>query len=114
MMTRRDVLELAAVGTAVSLTPSLISAASPADPPFTVPKLPYAYDALEPHIDAQTMTIHHDKHHQTYVDNLNKAVATDPALAKMSVEELLQKLDTLPAAIRTAVRNSGGGHANHS
>jgi Fe-Mn family superoxide dismutase len=118
MMTRRDVLELAAAGTAVSLTPSLNSAAiagaSPADPPFTLPKLPYAYDALEPYIDAQTMTIHHDKHHQAYIDNLNKAVATDPAANKMSVEELLQKLDTLPAAIKTAVKNNGGGHANHS
>jgi Fe-Mn family superoxide dismutase len=114
MMTRRDVLELAAAGTAVSLTPSIITAASPADPPFTLPKLPYAYDALEPYIDAQTMTIHHDKHHQTYVDNLNKAVGTDPVLSKMTVEELLQKLDTLPAAVKGPVRNSGGGHANHS
>ena len=78
MMTRRDVLELAAAGTAVSLTPSLNSAAiagaSPADPPFTLPKLPYAYDALEPYIDAQTMTIHHDKHHQAYVDKANAAL----------------------------------------
>jgi Fe-Mn family superoxide dismutase len=109
MMTRRSALELAALGAAAAAIE-----AAPADPPFTLPKLPYAYDALEPYIDAQTMQIHHDKHHQAYVDNLNKAVATDPALAKLSVEELLQRLDTLPAAIRTAVRNQGGGHANHS
>ena len=79
-----------------------------------LPKLPYAYDALEPYIDAQTMQIHHDKHHQAYVDNLNKAIGGDPALARLSVEELLQRLDTVPAAVRTAVRNQGGGHANHS
>jgi Fe-Mn family superoxide dismutase len=106
-MTRRTLLELAAFGTAAA-------AASAAEPPFTLPKLPYAFDALEPYIDAQTMQIHHDKHHQAYVDNLNKAVGSDPALAKLSVEELLQRLDTVPVAIRAAVRNQGGGHANHS
>jgi superoxide dismutase, Fe-Mn family len=108
MITRRSLLQAAALGSAAA------AIASAADPPFTLPKLPYAYDALEPYIDAQTMQIHHDKHHQAYVDNLNKAVASDPALAGMSVEELLRKLDTLPAAVRTAVRNQGGGHANHS
>ncbi|MCX6628957.1 MAG: superoxide dismutase [Candidatus Solibacter sp.] len=106
-MTRRTLLELAALGTAAA-------AAAAAEPPFTLPKLPYAFDALEPYIDAQTMQIHHDKHHQAYVDNLNKAVGADAALSKLSVEELLQRLDTLPAAIRTQVRNQGGGHANHS
>jgi Fe-Mn family superoxide dismutase len=106
-MTRRTLLELAALGTAAA-------AASAAEPPFTLPKLPYAFDALEPYIDAQTMQIHHDKHHQAYVDNLNKVVGADAALSKLSVEELLQRLDTLPAAIRTQVRNQGGGHANHS
>ncbi|MEQ1885243.1 MAG: superoxide dismutase [Bryobacteraceae bacterium] len=85
-----------------------------ADPPFTLPKLPYAFDALEPYIDAQTMQIHHDRHHQAYVDNLNRAIASDAELSKLSVEELLQKLDTLPAQIRTQVRNQGGGHANHT
>ena len=85
-----------------------------AEPPFTLPKLPYAYDALEPYIDAQTMQIHHDKHHQAYVDNLNKAIAGDSALSKLTVEQLLERLDTLPANVRTAVRNQGGGHANHS
>ena len=107
MITRRTLLELAAAGAAAS-------AVSAAEPPFTLPKLPYAYDALEPYIDAQTMQIHHDKHHQAYVDNLNKAIAADATLSKLTVEELLQRLDTLPAAVRTAVRIQGGGHANHS
>lgn len=107
MMTRRTLLELASLGTVAAVAPS-------ADPPFTLPKLPYAFDALEPYIDAQTMQVHHDKHHQAYVDNLNKAVGGDAALAKLSVEELLQRLDTLPAPMRTQVRNQSGGHANHS
>jgi len=108
MITRRSLLELAALGSVGALV------ASAADPPFTLPKLPYAYDALEPFIDAQTMQIHHDKHHQAYVDNLNKAIGGDPALAKLSIEELLGRLESLPAAVRTQVRNQGGGHANHS
>jgi Fe-Mn family superoxide dismutase len=108
MITRRSLLELAALGAVAGAT------ASAADAPYTLPKLPYAYDALEPYIDAQTMQIHHDKHHQAYVDNLNKAIGGDPMLARLSVEELLQRLDSLPAAIRTQVRNQGGGHANHS
>ncbi|SPE40764.1 superoxide dismutase, Mn [Candidatus Sulfopaludibacter sp. SbA3] len=107
MMTRRTLLELAALSAASP-------AAQAAEPPFVLPKLPYAYDALEPYIDAQTMQIHHDKHHQAYVDNLNKAISGDAALSRLSVEELLQRLDALPAAVRTAVRNQGGGHANHS
>ena len=82
--------------------------------PFELPKLPYAVDALEPFIDARTMEIHHGKHHQAYVDNLNKAVAGDSQLAAMPVDELLRKLNTLPEKVRTAVRNHGGGHANHS
>ena len=106
-MTRRSLLELAVLGSAAKLVFA-------ADPPFTLPRLPFAYDALEPYIDAQTMQIHHDKHHQAYVDNLNKAVAAEPSLSKLSVDELLQRLETLPAAIRTQVRNQGGGHANHS
>ncbi len=80
----------------------------------TLPKLPYAFDALEPHIDARTMEIHHDKHHQAYVDNLNKALAGAPELAKLPVEDLLRGLASVPEAIRGAVRNHGGGHANHS
>lgn len=81
---------------------------------FTLPKLPYAYDALEPHIDARTMEIHHTKHHQAYIDNANAAIEKHPALASKSVEELLSALDQVPEAIRTVIRNHGGGHANHS
>ena len=79
-----------------------------------LPKLPYAYDALEPFIDEQTMEIHHGKHHQTYVDKLNKALEKYPKLQGKSAEELLKNLELIPEDIRTAVRNHGGGHANHS
>jgi Fe-Mn family superoxide dismutase len=82
--------------------------------PHTLPALPYPYDALEPHFDAQTMTIHHTKHHQTYVDKLNAALSGHPDLEKKSVEELLSNLNAVPENIRTAVRNHGGGHQNHS
>lgn len=81
---------------------------------FTLPKLSYAYDALEPHFDAKTMEIHHTKHHQTYVDKLNAALESHADLQEQSVEELLGSLDQLPESVRTAVRNHGGGHANHS
>lgn len=80
---------------------------------YTVPDLPYAFDALEPHIDARTMEIHHDKHHATYVTNLNKALEGSE-LANQPVEQLITALDRVPESIRTAVRNNGGGHANHS
>lgn len=79
-----------------------------------LPKLPYSYDALEPHIDARTMEIHHTKHHQAYVDNLNKALEGHSELQEKSLEEVLGGIETLPEDIRTAVRNHGGGHANHS
>jgi Fe-Mn family superoxide dismutase len=81
--------------------------------PYELPALPYAYDALEPTIDEQTMRIHHGKHHQAYVDNLNKAVAGTEWDGK-PIEQVLALLDELPDDIRTAVRNNGGGHANHS
>ncbi|MFT8871834.1 MAG: superoxide dismutase [Sporolactobacillus sp.] len=81
---------------------------------FTLPELPYAADALEPYIDEQTMTIHHDRHHRTYVDNLNRALADYESLSSHTLEQLLRALDELPPAIRTAVRNNGGGHYNHS
>lgn len=81
---------------------------------FTLPDLPYATDALEPHIDQKTMEIHHGKHHQGYVNNLNAALEGHPDLADKSITELLSALDALPESIRTAVRNNGGGHANHS
>jgi superoxide dismutase, Fe-Mn family len=79
-----------------------------------LPVLPYAFDALEPHIDAKTMEIHHDKHHAAYVNNLNKALENHPDLQKLTMHELLSTLDALPENIRTAVRNNGGGHKNHS
>ncbi len=79
-----------------------------------LPQLPYAYDALEPHIDKETMNIHHTKHHNTYVTNLNAALEGHAELADKSVEELVANLDAVPEAIRTAVRNNGGGHANHT
>jgi superoxide dismutase, Fe-Mn family len=82
--------------------------------PFTLPPLPYAFDALEPYIDAKTMEIHHDKHHATYVTNLNKALEGHADLQNKTVEQLLTGLNSLPEAIRTAVRNNGGGHMNHS
>lgn len=81
--------------------------------PHALPALPYAYDALEPHLDAQTMQIHHTKHHQTYIDNLNKAIA-GTEWESLAVEELLRRLNDVPEAIRGVVRNHGGGHANHS
>ena len=79
-----------------------------------LPDLPYDHDALEPHVDAETMRIHHSKHHQGYVNNLNAALEKHPELADKSLEELLGDLDSVPEDIRTAVRNNGGGHANHS
>jgi superoxide dismutase, Fe-Mn family len=81
---------------------------------FELPALPYAYDALEPHIDARTMEIHHSKHHAGYVNNLNKALEGQAALQSKKVEELLSDLNAIPEAVRTAVRNNGGGHYNHS
>ena len=81
---------------------------------FTLPDLPYAYDALQPHIDEQTMRIHHDKHHAAYVAKLNAALEGHDDLADKSLEDLLTNLDDLPDSIRTAVRNNGGGHHNHT
>src|SRR5271163_2969691 len=81
---------------------------------FTLPPLPYAFDALEPYIDAKTMEIHHDKHHAAYVTNLNKALEGNADLQKLSVEELLAQINKVPENIRTAVKNNGGGHMNHS
>jgi len=81
---------------------------------FTVPQLPYGYDALEPHFDAKTMEIHHTKHHQTYVDKLNAALKDAPELLQKDVEALLRDFENVPEAVKTAVKNHGGGHANHS
>jgi len=98
---------------AIALAVSTVAAAQPA-PLHTLPKLPYPVDALEPHIDARTMEIHHGKHHQAYVDNLNKALGGSPELAQRPLEQLLRDLNAVPESIRSAVRNNGGGHANHS
>ncbi|MEY8291115.1 superoxide dismutase [Carnobacteriaceae bacterium 52-44] len=81
---------------------------------YKLPDLPYAYDALEPYIDEETMKLHHDKHHNTYVENANKALEGHEDLQDLSIEELMAKLNEVPEDIRTAVRNNGGGHANHS
>src|ERR1022692_1236153 len=81
---------------------------------LAVPALTYAYEALEPYIDAQTMHLHHDKHHQAYVDNANAAIAKAPELAGKSAEELLTNLAAVPEAVRGAIRNNAGGHVNHS
>lgn len=81
---------------------------------YTLPKLSYAYDALEPHIDARTMEIHHTKHHQAYVNNVNAALEGHADLANLSVEELVSHINSVPENVRTAVRNNGGGHANHT
>jgi Fe-Mn family superoxide dismutase len=118
MMTRRDAVKTTLLTTAaisVCAPPARLlgQGAAPAGP-FHLPPLPYAFDALEPHIDARTMEIHHDRHHQTYVNNLNKALEAHPTLATKTIEELLRHIEDLPEAIRTAVRNSGGGHANHT
>jgi Fe-Mn family superoxide dismutase len=105
-MTRRTILAMAAA--------AAVPAAAQSTPSVTLPKLAYATDALEPFIDARTMEIHHGKHHQAYVDNLNKALATRPELSSKPIEKLVGDLANVPDAIRTAVRNSGGGHLNHS
>ncbi len=81
---------------------------------YSLPDLPYAHNALEPHIDATTMEIHHGKHHNTYITNVNTALESHADLASKSVEELISDLNAVPADIRAAVRNNGGGHANHS
>lgn len=81
---------------------------------YKLPDLPYAYDALEPHIDEETMVLHHTKHHNAYVTNLNVAIEKHPELFEKTVEELVANLDTIPEDIRLAVRNHGGGHANHT
>ena len=111
---RRDFLIGATATTATLMTGTTRTWAQAAATPFTLPALPYGYDALAPVIDSQTMTIHHTKHHQAYINKLNAAVAGHADLASMPAESLLKNLDRVPESIRTAVRNHGGGHANHS
>src|ERR1700722_5797749 len=133
MMTRREALKPTALAAAAAPyatmatspnaqmqpTPSMTPhsdpmATAPVPGPFTLPPLPYAYDALEPHIDALTMQIHHDKHHQAYVNNLNKAITGLADWQDKSIEDILTHLNDVPEIVRTAVRNNGGGHYNHS
>jgi len=122
MMTRRQAIKTTAMaGATLATLPGVMAqtnatppAAVPATGPFTLPPLPYAYDALEPFIDAQTMHIHHDKHHAAYVANLNKAVAQMPSDKLQTIEGLLQNLNSLPTATHIAAANQGGGHYNHS
>jgi Fe-Mn family superoxide dismutase len=116
MINRRQAIQRTAlVAGAVAVAPSVLAQPAPAAAtgPFTLAPLPYAADSLEPFIDAQTMTIHHDRHHLAYITNLNKAVAGNAALATKSVEDLVRNLDKVSADIKTAIRNHGGGHYNH-
>jgi Fe-Mn family superoxide dismutase len=108
---------MAAAGLGVVAAPAVAASAVPAPvtpQPFALPKLAYAYDALEPHIDARTMEIHHTKHHQAYITNANNALANQAALQKMSGEELVRNLTVAPESIRTTLRNNVGGHLNHA
>jgi Fe-Mn family superoxide dismutase len=115
MLTRRDALTRTTIITAGLAAGALQGFAQQAsDGPFKLPELPYPHDALEPHVDAKTMEIHHGKHHAAYVNNLNKALAGQGEWAKKPIEDIIRNLSSVPEAIRTAVRNNGGGHYNHS
>ncbi|MBI5691262.1 MAG: superoxide dismutase [Verrucomicrobia bacterium] len=102
------------LGAAVRPALAASAASSRTVPPFSLPKLPYAYDALEPHIDARTMEIHHAKHHQAYITNANNALAGHPDLTRRSAEEMVANLGALPESVRTVLRNNVGGHLNHA
>jgi Fe-Mn family superoxide dismutase len=123
MITRRSVLKNFALMTGtLALAPQLLQAqatatpapAAPGEGIFKLPPLGYDYDALEPYIDAETMKIHHDKHHAAYVSKLNIAIAGAPGFENKPIEEILQEIETVPEAVRKDIRNQGGGHANHS
>ena len=111
-LNRRTLLAGATTIAATAALPRLVRAQGAG--PFTLPPLPYATNVFEPNIDAKTMEIHHDRHHQAYVTNLNNAVKDYPNVAAMPLQEILAKLGEIPEAIRTTVRNNAGGHANHS
>jgi superoxide dismutase, Fe-Mn family len=121
-LTRRDIIAAASAASAFAATTHLASAqtnqasaqSQTAAEPFSLPPLPYATDALEPHIDAQTMELHHDKHHAAYVNNLNAAAKEAPEFATWPVEKILTSLDEIPEKVRLTVRNNLGGHVNHT
>ena len=124
-VSRRDALKTLGAGAALvglgAVAPSTLAAAQPASnrgsgtiQPFSLPKLNYGYDALEPHIDSRTMEIHHTKHHQAYITNANQALANHASLQKLSAEELLKNLNQVPESIRMTLRNNVGGHLNHA
>jgi superoxide dismutase, Fe-Mn family len=121
-LSRRDALKTFGAGLAAVSLGAQLAHTAPAVPaksgataqPFALPKLAYAYDALEPHIDARTMEIHHSKHHQAYITNANNALANQPTLQKLSGEAIVRNLAAAPEAIRTALRNNVGGHLNHA
>lgn len=114
MQRRAFLAGTAAFSTMAAMDRSYAGAADAPSGPYALPGLPYPTTALEPHIDAMTMEIHHGKHHKAYVDNLNKALKDHGELAKLKLNELLTKLNDVPDTIRTTVRNNAGGHANHS
>jgi superoxide dismutase, Fe-Mn family len=114
-LTRRQLLQTAGAGAAaLLLSPLRVLADADKKTGYELPPLPYAYDALEPHIDAETMKIHHDLHHKAYIDNLNKALDGHPELQGKPIELLLQEIDKVPMEIKQTVINNGGGHANHT
>jgi Fe-Mn family superoxide dismutase len=117
-ISRRSVLASGGLGlltaTGVFFPRRAIATSAALEQEFTLPPLPYGFDALEPHIDTQTMQIHHDKHHQAYVTNLNKALQSAPEYQGKPIEEICAHLANVPESIRTAVRNNGGGHYNHT
>jgi len=123
-MTRRDALKVIGGGAALvglgaipglKAAPAVVPAGTGATKqPFALPNLPYAYDALEPHIDAKTMEIHHSKHHAAYIKNANKALESHPSMEHMTAEEILANLPAVDEPLRTALRNNVGGHVNHS
>ncbi|XFA73193.1 superoxide dismutase [Thermosynechococcaceae cyanobacterium Okahandja] len=113
-LSRRQTLRLLCTATALALLPTAEAAAAEEATPYSLPPLPYPYDALEPYIDAETMHLHHDKHHAAYVNTLNKALAPYRQWQQLPIEALLTRIHELPTAIQTTVRNHGGGHANHT
>jgi len=113
-LSRRKLLLASAAVAGAAIAPRVASAQAPAAGPFRLDPLSYPVGALEPHIDAKTMEIHHDRHHQAYVNNLNAAVKDHADVAAMPLQDILAKINEMPEAVRTALRNNGGGHANHS